>query len=83
MTPEPTSVMDELDRYILWMNARARPDDAALIESIRARVAALVEAVKEMQSRSHLSVATKERRSMSVPEQQFLAVCDALRELGR
>ncbi len=37
-------VLYELDRYIQWMHARARPEDAAIIESIRTRVAALVDA---------------------------------------
>jgi hypothetical protein len=82
MTAQP-SVLETLDRLIASSIAVDCEWGAESLSDIRTRIAALVEACKEMQARSHLSIATKERRSMSVPERQFIAVCDALRAVGR
>lgn len=40
------NVIGDLDRYILSTHARGYPDDAAILESIRTRIAALVEAAR-------------------------------------
>ncbi len=73
----------ELDRYIQWMHARARPEDAAIIESIRTRVAALGEACEPFAKGGNGMRFAGNQRVISVSLTEFCALSSALRELGR